>query len=150
MLKIGDKAPEFCLKDQSGKDFCLKDARGKWLVLYFYPKDNTPGCTTEAIDFTGHVGEFEKLGAEIVGISTDSVESHVRFIERRELGIRLLSDEDKRVVESYGVKGLLMTVRSTFLIDPDGKINRIWEKVKVTGHVMDVLEKLSELKGMNP
>lgn len=148
MLKIGDTAPEFCLKDQSGKDFCLKDARGNWLVLYFYPKDNTPGCTVEAIDFTGRAGEFERLGAEIVGISTDSVESHVRFIEKRELGIRLLSDADKKTVESYGVKGLLMTVRSTFLIDPEGKIREIWEKVKVGGHVEDVLKKLSELKGM--
>ncbi len=154
MLQIGDKAPEFCLPNQDSEEVCLRDLQGSWVVLYFYPKDNTPGCTTEAIDFTALKSEFEKEGATILGVSPDSVKKHQNFITKKELGITLLSDEDKEVLKAYGVwqlkknfgKEYMGVVRSTFLIDPDGKIAYIWPKVKVKGHAQEVLEKLKELK----
>ena len=154
MLQIGDKAPEFCLPNQDSEEVCLRDLQGSWVVLYFYPKDNTPGCTTEAIDFTALKSEFEKEGATILGVSPDSVKKHQNFITKKELQITLLSDEDKEVAQKYGVWQLkklygreyMGIVRSTFLIDPDGNIAEIWTKVKVKGHAQEVLEKLKELK----
>jgi peroxiredoxin Q/BCP len=155
MLQVGDKAPDFCLVNQDSEEVCLRDLQGSWVVLYFYPKDNTPGCTTEALDFTALKSEFEKEGATILGVSPDSVKKHQNFIAKKELGITLLSDEDKEVLKKYGVwqlkknfgKEYMGVVRSTFLIDPDGKIAYIWPKVKVKGHAQEVLEKLKELKG---
>ncbi len=152
-LKIGDKAPDFCLSDAYENKVCLSDFKGKWVVLYFYPKDNTSGCTKEAIGFTEKKEEFEKLGAVILGVSPDSPKSHRNFIEKKNLGITLLSDEDHSVLEEYGVWQLkkmygreyMGVVRSTFLIDPTGKIAYVWPKVKVTGHVDNVLQKLKEL-----
>jgi peroxiredoxin Q/BCP len=154
-LKIGVKAPEFCLPDSEKGDNCLKDMRGKWVVLYFYPKDGTKGCTIEALEFTAAEDDFQEKNAVIIGISPDSPESHTKFIEKNKLTIKLLSDEEKEILEMYGVwqkkkmygrefKGV---VRSTFLIDPEGKIAYIWPKVRVNGHVEAVMEKLTELQG---
>jgi len=154
MLKIKEQAPDFCLPNQDGEEICLRDFRGKWVVLYFYPKDNTPGCTTEALDFTTLKEEFEKEGAVILGVSPDSIKRHQNFIAKKNLAITLLSDEDKEVLKKYGVwqlkknfgKEYMGVVRTTFLIDPDGKIAYIWEKVKVKNHAKEVLDKLKELK----
>lgn len=154
MLEIGQKAPEFCLKNQDEVEICLKDLKGKWIVLYFYPKDNTPGCTTEACDFTNELKEFEELDAIILGVSPDSCESHRKFIEKKDLKITLLCDEDRKVLKEYGAWGKKKmygkeyegVIRSTFLIDPEGNIAYIWPKVRVKGHVEKVKEKLKELK----
>ncbi len=152
-LKVGDKAPLFCLPNQDEEDVCLEDFKGKWIVLYFYPKDNTSGCTKEAIGFTEKKKEFEALNAIILGVSPDSPKSHRNFIQKKELTITLLSDQEHKVLETYGAWQLkkmygreyMGVVRSTFLIDPEGKIAHIWPKVKVTGHVEDVLSKLKEV-----
>ncbi len=152
-LEIGDKAPEFCLKNQNDEDICLENFKGKWIVLYFYPKDNTSGCTKEAIGFTERKEDFEKLNAVILGVSPDSTKSHRNFIEKKELKITLLSDPEHNVLETYGAWQLKKmygreyygVVRSTYLISPDGKIAYIWTKVKVAGHVNAVYEKLKEL-----
>ncbi len=154
MVKVGEKAPDFKLKDQNGQEVSLSDFKGKWVVLYFYPKDNTPGCTKEAEDFTRLIENFEKLGTVVVGISPDSVESHRRFAEKRNLKVRLLSDPDHRVIESYGAwklkkrfgKEYYGVVRSTFLIDPDGNVAHIWQNVRVKGHAEAVLQMVEELK----
>ncbi len=154
MLEIGTKAPQFCLPNQDETEICLRDLSGKWIVLYFYPKDNTPGCTTEACDFTATKDEFESMDAVILGVSPDSPKKHRNFIEKKNLGITLLSDEDKQMLESYGVwqlkkmcgKEYMGVVRTTYIIDPDGNIAAGWEKVKVKGHVEAVKEKLKELQ----
>lgn len=154
MVETGDKAPRFCLPDKDNKKVCLEDFAGKWVVLYFYPKDNTSGCTMEATYFTRALDDFEKLNAVILGVSPDSTESHCKFADRHQLKITLLSDGEHRVLEQYGVwqkksmygKEFWGVVRSTFLIDPDGKIRSIWRKVKVAGHVEEVRNRLVELK----
>ena len=153
MIQTGDKAPDFCLPNQDDEEVCLRDLQGGWIVLYFYPKDNTPGCTTEAIDFTQAEPEFAKLGATIIGVSPDSPKKHRNFIDKKELGITLLADEDKEVCTKYGVWQLkknygreyMGVVRSTFIIDPDGNIATVWNKVRVKEHVQTVQEKLKEL-----
>jgi len=139
---VGRPAPPFCLPDAGGKEVCLEGFRGKWVVLYFYPRDNTPGCTLEAIQFSKALEEFASLGAQVIGVSTDSPESHVKFAERHDLTVLLLSDPDHHVVASYGAwkpktffgKEILGTERDTFLIDPEGKIAEVWRKVSVKGH----------------
>ena len=144
------KAPDFCLPDAQGETHCLKDFKGKWIVLYFYPKDNTSGCTREAVGFSEKKAEFEKQGAVIIGISKDSPASHSRFIEKHNLSILLLSDEDHKVIEAYGAWGKKKlygkehwgTIRSTFLINPEGRIVKEWKKVKVNGHIDEVLREL--------
>ncbi len=154
MLEVGEKAPEFCLPNQDSEEVCLRDLQGSWVVLYFYPKDSTPGCTTEALDFTAHLAEFEALGATVLGVSPDSIKRHKNFIEKKELKVTLLSDEEKSVLQAYGVWQLkknygreyMGVVRSTFIIDPDGKIAAKWEKVRVKGHVEEVLARLKELQ----
>ena len=162
-LENGTKAPEFCLPETSGKEVCLNDYKGKWVVVYFYPKDNTSGCTKEAIDFTERRADFEKEDAVIIGISKDSVASHNKFVQKHNLGILLLSDESKEVHKAYGAWGLKKqygketegTIRSTFLIDPDGNVAYSWYNVKVhqkrkdgvIKHVDKVYEILKELKG---
>ncbi len=146
------KAFPFCLPDENGKKRCLKDSRGKWVVLYFYPKDNTTGCTKEAKDFSQYIEEFEKLNAVVIGISPDSIESHKKFKDKHGLKVILLSDESKDTMQKYGVwqlkkmygRSYYGVVRSTFLIDPDGNIAYEWKRVKVKGHVEDVLKKLKE------
>jgi len=150
-VKDGSKAPDFCLLDSKKKKHCLEDYRGKWVVLYFYPKDNTPGCTLEAIDFSKLKDEFKKKDAVILGISKDSCESHQKFVDSKGLTITLLSDEDHKIQEKYGVwkpkvfmgREFLGTVRSTFLIDKKGIIKNMWSKVSVLGHAKEVLGKIS-------
>ncbi|MEB3224267.1 MAG: thioredoxin-dependent thiol peroxidase [Synechococcus sp.] len=149
-LAIGQVAPNFALKNAQGEILTRADYGGKWLIFYFYPKDNTPGCTTEALDFTALASEFAALDAVIVGVSPDSEKSHGRFIEKKELTIELLSDPDHQVAEAYGVwqlkkfmgKEYMGIVRSTFLINPQGKIAAIWSKVKVKDHAATVLAEL--------
>ena len=151
-MKENDFAVDFCLPDHQGKEHCLHEFRGKWVVLYFYPKDNTSGCTREAKEFTAMKGEFEKLNAVIIGISKDSPKSHAKFIEKHNLGILLLSDENHEIIEKYGAWGKKKrygkeyegTIRSTFLIDPEGRIVREWKNVRVAGHVEKVLNALKE------
>ncbi len=152
-LEIGSPAIDFCLPDKDENEVCLKDFKGKWIVLYFYPKDNTSGCTREAKDFTALLNEFEKHNATIIGISPDPPKRHISFIIKHELKVLLLSDTDHKVLEQYGVWQLKKMygreyygiVRSTFLIDPEGKIAYIWRKVRVKGHAEAVLQKLIEL-----
>ncbi len=148
------KAPDFCLPNQDGVEICLRDLKGKWTVLYFYPKDNTPGCTTEAKDFSSLLDEFEKEGAIVIGISPDSAKKHCNFIEKHGLKITLLSDENKEVLKAYGAWGPKKmygkeyegVIRSTFIIDPDGNIAKEYKKVRVKEHAKKVLEDLKELK----
>jgi len=154
-LNIGDKSPEFCLPNQDGEEICLDSYKGDWIVLYFYPKDKTQGCTLEALDFTLNKKEFEKNGAVILGISPDSVKSHHNFCMKNDLSITLLSDPEHYVLEKYDVWKLKKMYgreyhgveRSTYLIDPERKIAETWLKVKVKGHVDAVKERLIELKG---
>lgn len=153
-LKVGDTAPDFCLSDKDNKEVCLKDFKGKYAIVYFYPKDNTPGCTTEAIGFTGILPELQKLNAEVIGISPDSPESHAKFIAKKDLKVTLLSDLDKDVLKSYGKWGkkkfrgkeYIRVTRSTFLINPEGKLAYIWPKVSVKGHPEEVQNILTELQ----
>jgi peroxiredoxin Q/BCP len=152
-MKEGEKAPDFSLQNQDGKTVSLKDYKGKWLVLYFYPKDNTPGCTIEAIDFTQNFSEFKKLGAVVVGISRDTPKTHCGFIEKKKLTIELLSDPEHKLMDAFGVwrpkkfmgREFLGTIRSTFIIDPKGIIRAVWDPVSVKGHAKEVLAKLSAL-----
>ncbi len=154
MLNVGDKAPDFCLPNQDEEEICLRDIKGRWIVLYFYPKDNTPGCTTEACDFTEALPDFEGLNAIVLGVSPDSPKKHRNFIEKKDLKITLLADEEKELCNAFGVWQLkknygreyMGVVRSTFIIDPDGKIAAKWEKVRVKGHVDEVKEKLTALQ----
>jgi peroxiredoxin Q/BCP len=155
MTEINSPAPEFCLPNQDENEICLKDLKGKWIVLYFYPKDNTPGCTTEACDFTQNLPAFDDLDAVILGVSPDSPKKHRNFIEKKSLEITLLSDESKDLCNAYGVwqlkkmcgKEYMGVVRTTFIINPEGNIAHVWEKVRVKGHVDAVREKLNELQG---
>ncbi len=154
MLEVGMKAPEFCLPTQDETELCLRDLSGKWIVLYFYPKDNTPGCSTEACEFTEALPSFEELDAVILGVSPDSPKKHRNFIEKKDLKITLLADENKEVCNLYGVWQLkknygreyMGVVRSTFIINPDGEVAAIWAKVRVKGHVEAVKQKLQELQ----
>ncbi len=153
-LSPGAAAPAFVLPDSEGEAVSLNDFRGRWVVLYFYPRDNTSGCTTEAIDFTSLAPEFNRLKATIVGVSPDSCESHGKFILKHDLGITLLSDQGRDVLKQYGAwqlkklygKETYGVVRSTFLIDGKGIIRHVWEKVRVAGHAEEVLATLREMK----
>jgi len=148
MLEVGQKAPNFSLPDENGAIISLDDFKGKKLVLYFYPKDSTPGCTTEAKDFTALIPEFDKAGAVVLGASKDSMKRHQNFIAKQNLGISLLSDEDGILCEAYGVwvmkklygREYMGIQRATFLIDEAGIIQHIWPKVKVKGHAQQVLD----------
>ena len=149
-LKEGDRAPEFTALNQNGEKVSLSDFRGKNVILYFYPKDKTPGCTKEACAFRDEFAAFKKKGAVVLGVSTDSTKSHGKFIEKFKLPFTLLADEDKRIVEAYGVWGekrfmgmkYMGTNRVTFLIGPDGRIKKIWPKVKPADHAQEVLPAL--------
>lgn len=150
----GKKAPAFTLPDQDGKDVSLQELTDKWVVLYFYPRDDTPGCTVEALEFTALNDKFEKAGALVLGISADSGESHCKFIAKHKLAVRLLTDKDHAVMakyDAYGEKILygkksIGVKRSTAIISPDGKIAHHWKSVKARGHAEKVLEKLAELQ----
>jgi thioredoxin-dependent peroxiredoxin len=152
-LKVGDKAPAFKLKNQDGGTISLNDLKGKPVVLYFYPKDNTSGCTKEACNFRDEFPKFRKIKAEIIGVSADSVESHKKFADKYKLPFNLLSDEKKEVLEKYGVwqeksmygKKYMGIVRTTFVIGSDGKIKKIFPKVKVDNHNKEVMEALKEI-----
>jgi thioredoxin-dependent peroxiredoxin len=166
MLEAGTAAPAFCLENQDEVEICLRDLKGKWIVLYFYPKDSTPGCTTEACDFTEQLPDFKGLNAVILGVSADSAKSHRNFIEKQALKITLLSDPEHKMMEDYGVwrmkknygKEYMGIVRSTYIVDPDGKIAASWDNVKVRQkrskngekyeivHVEEVKKRLSELQ----
>lgn len=153
-MQIGQSAPEFTAPNRAGEHVGLQDFKGQWLVLYFYPKDDTPGCTTQAIEFTGKLAQFQALNAQIVGISPDSIAAHGKFITKHHLEIMLLSDPEHQIAESYGVwqlkkfmgKEYMGIVRSTFIIDPTGKVAQFWSKVKVKNHVDTVLTKLNQLQ----
>ncbi len=151
-LKTGDKAPDFTLDSDGGKSLSLADFAGKWLIVYFYPKDNTPGCTREAVDFTAATARLQKHGALIVGISKDSVKTHCGFRDKFGLRFPLLSDPDLEAMKAYGAWGIKTmygkkvegTIRSTFLISPEGVVTRVWSSVKVDGHVAAVEHALAE------
>lgn len=148
------KAPAFTLDDQTGKTHSLGDYAGKWVVLYFYPKDMTPGCTIEACNFRDNLARVKKTGAVVLGVSADSVKRHAKFAESEGLNFPLLSDETHEVLNKYGVwqeksmmgRKYMGIARTTFLIDPQGKVRKVYENVKVTGHADEVLSDLSELK----
>lgn len=146
--QIGEQAPDFNLPSDSGKTIALSTLKGKPVVVYFYPKDDTSGCTAEAIDFSRLKPEFDKLGVRVVGLSPDSAEKHAKFRKKHELTVDLAADEDKTALEAYGVwveksmygRKYMGVERTTFLIDAEGRIARVWNKVKVTGHAEDVLK----------
>ena len=148
MLKIGSTAPDFRLTDTDGNTVTLSGLRGKKVVLYFYPKDDTPGCTKEACNFTSHRRKFEKKNVVILGVSPDDQKSHQKFTQKYDLSFPLLSDPDHKVAQSYGAWGKKKLygreydgiLRSTFIIDEHGKIAHVFEKVKVDAHAEDVLE----------
>lgn len=150
---VGVPAPGFCLPGADEREVCLEEYAGTWLVLYFYPRDNTSGCTLEARSFSGELDDFAAMGARIVGVSPDSPASHKKFIESKELRVCLLSDEGHAVMEKYGVwkkkrmygREFMGVERSTFLIDPEGVIRAVWRKVRVPGHVETVKEALRAL-----
>lgn len=150
VLNIGDKAPKFRMQLHDGGTVVNASIAGKKTVLYFYPKDSTPGCTTEAKDFSANKSKFDKLGVTVIGVSRDSIKSHCNFAEKQELTISLASDEDGSVCEAFGVwieksmygKKYMGIDRSTFIIDEKGIITQAWRGVKVDGHVSQVLEAL--------
>ncbi|MEQ6166598.1 thioredoxin-dependent thiol peroxidase [Ekhidna sp. MALMAid0563] len=147
-LKPGDKAPDFESKDQDGNPIKLSDYKGKKVVLYFYPKDNTPGCTAESCNLRDNYEELQKQGYEVLGVSTDGEKSHQKFIAKHELPFKLIADEDKSVHEVYGTWDLkkfmgreyMGTVRTTFVIDEEGKIEEVIEKVKTKDHTAQILK----------
>ena len=150
MLETGSKAPDFKLKDSKGNNVSLSDFKGKQVAVYFYPKDDTPGCTIEAKEFTELLPKFKKKNAVVIGISKDSIESHDKFICKYDLKLTLLSDPEHKVIEAYGAwqqkknygKTYMGIIRTTYLIDANGKVKKVWEKVKSLGHAKEVLESL--------
>ena len=150
MIAVGDPAPDFHLSADDGRSYALKELRGKKVVLYFYPKDDTPGCTKEACSFRDNLGRVTSKGAIVLGVSRDDVKSHAKFREKYHLNFPLLADVDGHVTEAYGVwkeknlygRTYMGIERTTFLIDEDGRIARVWPKVKVEGHTDEVLAAL--------
>ena len=153
-VAVGKKAPAFKLPDEGGKTHTLKEYAGKWLLIYFYPKDDTPGCTIEACTIRDQFKDFKKIGATVVGVSTDSVKSHKKFKDAYELPFTLLADEDKKMVSAYGVwteksmygRKYMGTVRSSFLVDPKGIVRKVYEKVKPAKHAAEVIADLKLFK----
>ncbi|WP_255442265.1 thioredoxin-dependent thiol peroxidase [Corallococcus sp. Z5C101001] len=158
MPQAGDKAPGFSLPDQSGATVSLSQFKGRHVVLYFYPKDATPGCTTEACDFRDEHSALVKAGAVVLGVSPDSVASHQKFATKQGLPFSLLADPEHALADAYGVWGekslygrkFMGLIRATFLIGPEGKVVRVWPKVKVAGHVAEVLATLQQPSGAAP
>lgn len=155
MITVGEKAPDFALENQNGDPVRLKQFAGQWVVLYFYPRDDTPGCTTEACEFSAGVREFEKLDAVVLGCSPDSPERHRAFIAKHGLRVTLLSDPDRKVMQEYDAWGdkklygktTVGVIRSTALIDGAGKVAHHWRSVRAAGHAGKVREKLAALRG---
>ena len=155
MVEVGKAAPDFQLESHTGGTVGKKDLAGKWVVIYFYPKDSTPGCTTEACDFRDNWTRVQNAGAQVLGVSADSIKSHQKFATNQSLPFPLLSDPDKKMIEDYGAWGekkmygrsMMGIIRSTVLIDPKGVVREVWRKVKVAGHVDAVLARLAELQG---
>ncbi|AAM71901.1 MAG TPA: thioredoxin-dependent thiol peroxidase [Chlorobaculum sp.] len=152
LLQAGQKAPEFTAKDQDGKEVSLRDYTGRKVVLYFYPKDDTPGCTKEACAFRDNLPNFEKVDAVVLGVSVDGQKAHRKFADKYELPFTLLVDDEKKIVEAYGVWGLkkfmgreyMGTNRVTYLIDEQGTIEKVWSKVKPETHTAEVLDWLQQ------
>ena len=152
MIEIGNKAPNFKLASSTGETLSLNSFKDKNILIYFYPKDATPGCTKQAIGFTEHANEFEKRNTVVLGISPDSLASHEKFIKKHNLNVILLADEEKQAIESYGVwkekkmygRTFMGVERSTFLVDRTGTVKAIWRKVKVAKHIQEVLEELDK------
>ena len=157
-LEVGSKAPAFSLEGPGGRKYSLDDFHGRWLVLYFYPKDSTPGCTAEACEFRDAKNEFDTLGAAVAGISPDDAESHASFAQAFDLNFTLLSDPGRATLEDYGVwaeknmygKKYMGVKRATCIIDPEGKIAHVWPNVNPENHAAQVAEKLRELQAANP
>ena len=153
-IEVGRAAPSFTLLDQDEKEVSLADLRGSWVVLYFYPRDDTPGCTTEACEFTEGIEAFRGFDAAVLGCSPDTPAKHRKFIEKYDLAVRLLSDPERKVMEAYGAwgekkmygKAVTGVIRSTVLIDPKGKVAHHWPNVKAKGHAAKVRERLEELR----
>lgn len=145
LLNIGDVAPDFSSVDQDGKPVNLGDFRGKPVVLYFYPKDNTPGCTTEACNFRDNNELYEKAGVKVLGVSVDSQKSHKSFVDKYNLNFTLVADDGKNIAESYGVLGGKTASRVTYLIDREGRIAFVYPKVSPKEHAVEVMSKLNEL-----
>ena len=149
-MKVNSKAPSFSLPSTSNNEYSLKDSLGKYIVLYFYPKDDTPGCTIETNDFNKLLPKFKKLNCEILGISKDNLKSHEKFRDKHKIKFDLLADEEKKVLKKYKVwakkkfmgREFMGIVRTTFLIDKKGKVLKVWENVKVKDHAKEVLETL--------
>jgi peroxiredoxin Q/BCP len=154
MLKINSKAPNFNLISTNGNSYSLKDSIGRYVVLYFYPKDDTPGCTIETNDFNKLLSKFKKLNCEVYGVSKDNMKSHNKFKEKYKIKFDLLSDDEIKIVKSYKVwakkkfmgREFMGIVRSTFLIDPMGKIVKIWDNVKVKDHAQEVFDTLKNIQ----
>jgi peroxiredoxin Q/BCP len=154
-VRDGELAPDFALSEDGGAEAeTLAGLRGRPVVLYFYPKDDTPGCTTEARDFSCLMGEFDKAGAHVIGISPDTVRSHAKFRDKHDLKVRLASDSDTAIANAYGVwvqkqmygRTFMGVERATFLIDREGRVARIWRNVRVPGHVDEVLSEVRSLQ----
>ena len=153
--EVGGKAPDFALSNQDGESVRLSDSSGKWMVVYFYPKDDTPGSTVEAIEFTELRKQFENENAVLLGVSPDTEAKHCKFIDKHKLSIDLLADIEKTMLSNYGVwqektmygRTYMGVVRTTYLIDPKRNIAEAWTKVKAKGHARVVLERLREIKG---
>jgi peroxiredoxin Q/BCP len=145
-LQVGDRAPDFSAQDQAGKTHTLADYQGKWLVLYFYPKDHTPGCIREACSIRDNYADVKELAA-ILGVSGDSVKSHGSFADKYNLPFTLLADPEKKMIESYGTDGAIFNKRTTFIIDPQGKIAKIYPKVSPDNHAAELVADLKKLQG---
>lgn len=156
MLKVGDKAPEFALVDQTGQVHRLADERGSWVVVYFYPKDDTPGCTTEACQFRDALPDFKDVGAKVFGISADDRESHQAFAGKFDLNFPLLVDPGLRTLQAYGAYGnkggegevRMGVFRRTYLIDPEGRVAHVWDAVVPDGHAEDVRRAILNAKAL--
>ncbi len=155
MVDVGERAPDFALPDQEGRLHRLSEYKGRWVVLYFYPKDDTPGCTKEACSFRDEKGRLEALGAVVLGVSADDVESHKAFAEKYHLNFPLLADPKKEAILAYGAWGKKNlygkeyegVLRQTFLIDPEGRIAKVWRKVNPEGHAEEVAKALEAVRG---
>lgn len=153
LIEVGKKAPAIALKDQDGKLHRLSQYLGQWVILYFYPKDNTSGCTKQACSFQEHLPDFSKVNAVVLGVSPDNEKSHTMFIQKHDLGFTLLADPDHQALTKYGVwqeksmygRKYMGVVRTTYLINPKGKVAKRWDKVKVANHIRVILDTLNTI-----